>query len=81
MPSVHRHRLDELRLHRLAAHLHRCGERAVAEFLLELAVAHDLEDDIAVRLSRWAALTPELLAATGDDRFPPRLAVVAGGRA
>ena len=43
--------------------------RLVAELLDEIGRHHGLEDDIADRLERYAALDHGLLAAVGGDRF------------
>ncbi len=63
---------DRLRLQRGAEHLHALGARALAEMLAELARDRcDLADTLD-RLDAWrAGLSPELLRASGGDRFPP----------
>ena len=53
----------------LAAHLHSLGARALHEFLLELIAAHG--SSVTTRLADYARLTPEMIRATGADRFPP----------
>jgi hypothetical protein len=72
-----------LRRQRAAAALHRLGARPVAELLDEICQHHpQIAADIDRRLARYVGrLTPELLAATGGDIFPPRpLHVIGGGR-
>jgi hypothetical protein len=74
--------LDRVRLQRGAEHLHNLGPRATAEFLAEVAGAIGGMPAILGRLNEYQRrLTPEMLQATGGDRFPPRpLQAVPGGR-
>jgi hypothetical protein len=51
--------------------LHRLGPRVVGELLDEISRHHRLDDDIARRLARYAALDPGVLRALNADRFPP----------
>jgi hypothetical protein len=51
--------------------LHRLGPRVIGELLDELARHHDLHDDIARRLARYARIDPGVLRALNADRFPP----------
>ena len=55
-----------LQRHRQFEHLHRLGPRAVEELTLEVANGEDLDRALAA----YQRLTPELLEATGGDRFP-----------
>ena len=55
----------QLRRQRAAEHLHRCGARTVYEALLEVERGEPLD----TVLERYARLTPEILRATGSDRF------------
>lgn len=60
-----------LRLQRGAEHLHRLGARATAELLAEVANQIDGLPCIVGLLAEYERrLTPELLRATGGDRFP-----------
>jgi hypothetical protein len=54
--------------------------RLVAELLAEIGRAHNIEDDIAARLQRYAAVDHDLLAALDVDRFPVAPIRVVGGR-
>ena len=64
---------DRLRLQRGAEHLHRLGARATAEALAEIAARIGGMPAILGVLEEYRArLTPQMLAATGGDRFPPR---------
>ena len=65
--------LGRLRLDRGAAHLHRLGERATAEFLTELARRIGGEPAICGLLAEYAALTPGQVRAARASGFPPRL--------
>jgi hypothetical protein len=53
------------------AHLCGLGTRSVAEFLAEIARAHDIADDIARRLDLYRRLSPEMVAVARADRFAP----------
>ena len=55
-----------LRRHRQFEHVHRLGPRAVEELTVEIAGGEDLDR----ALEAYQRLTPELLEATGGDRFP-----------
>src|SRR3954452_20895294 len=68
---------SQLRLQHLAAHVQRLGPRATFEAFAEIArTSERAEARVASVLSRFQRLTPELLHATGGDRFPPRLCEV-----
>ncbi len=56
-----------LRRHRQIEHVHRLGPRATEELAVEVANGEDLD----TALEAYQRLTPELLKATGGDRFPP----------
>ncbi len=56
-----------LRRHRQFEHVHRLGPRAIEEMAVEIANGEDLD----TALEAYQRLTPELLEATGGDRFPP----------
>lgn len=62
----------EIRMQRLAGHLHGLGPRAIHELLTEVATAHGLEADVLDRLERYGRLAPDTVADVGGDRFPPR---------
>ena len=65
--------LERMRLERGAEHLHRCGPRAIAEVLAEVADSSGGTPYMLARLAAYEArLSPELLRAVGGDRFPPR---------
>ena len=66
------HPLDQLRLQRGAEHLHRCGPRAIAELLADVARRIGGGPAIIAALNDYQQITPALLRATGGDRFPPR---------
>ena len=69
-----------LRRQELARQLHQLGARTVFEFVDEIARAHDVGDDLDRRLERYAGrLDPELLRATGGDRFPAAALRIVGG--
>jgi hypothetical protein len=73
-----------LRIQRGAEHLHRLGPRAISEFLIELAEAHDLVPALLDAIARYARLDPAILNGvlqryTSGRQFPPRLAVAEGG--
>lgn len=53
---------------RCVAKLHALGPRVLGELLLEVEAGANLTDRLAV----YAALAPDMLAATGGDRLPPR---------
>ena len=55
-----------LRRHRQFEHVHKLGPRAVEELTVEIAGGEDLDR----ALEAYQRLTPELLEATGGDRFP-----------
>ena len=54
-----------LRRQRASEHLHRCGARTVYEALLEVERGEPLD----TVLKHYAGITPEILRATGGDRF------------
>lgn len=63
--------------------VHALGPRALGELLAELARRHpEIAEDIDDRLAAYAdRLTPEMLRATGGDRWPASpLRAVGGGR-
>jgi hypothetical protein len=45
--------------------------RLVTELLDEISCHHDVAEDIAQRIGRYAALDRRILAAVGGDRLPP----------
>ncbi len=47
------------------------GPRAVGELLREIAAERAIYHIVNRKLARYAALSPEALAMTGGDRFPP----------
>lgn len=61
---------DDIRLERLASHLHRLGPRAICEALREALDHGDLD-----RLEAYRRLSPDMLAITGGDGFPPRMVI------
>lgn len=60
--------ITDLRFRRLVEHLHGLGPRALGEFLAGLR-SHE---KVANNLETFAKLTPEMLAVTGGDDWPPR---------
>ena len=54
--------------------------RLVGELLAEIGRHHGIEDDVAARLERYAAVDHDLLAALGADRFPASPLRLVGGR-
>lgn len=60
-------------------YLHALGPRAVAEFLLELTEPVGEVGLLLRQLDEYRLLTPDVLRATGGDRFPRRIYLVAGG--
>ncbi len=66
------HPQDRMRLERGAAFVHRLGPRATAELLIEIADAIGGLPCIMDRLTRYQTMTPAMIRAAGDDRFPPR---------
>jgi hypothetical protein len=64
-------------LERGAAHLHELGKRAIAEFLIEIGDRTGETLFVVNLLTEYRRrLTPEMLAALGGDRFPPRIRAV-----
>jgi hypothetical protein len=58
----------DLQFRRHIRALHKLGERALAEFLLEIdANPHD----VAGRLERYARLDPEAVRVSGAAQYPP----------
>jgi hypothetical protein len=69
--------VDRLRLQRGAEHQHRLGPRAIGEFLAEVGTRTGTMPWIINRLAEYETrITPDMLRATGGDRFPIRLRVV-----
>jgi hypothetical protein len=65
--------LDRLRLQRGAQHLHRLGARAVAGYIEDLAARiGGMPAALKLLCEYEQRLTPELIRATGGDRFPPQ---------
>jgi len=65
--------LERLRLERGARHLHQLGARATAEFFVEVAgMIGGMPCMLNLLAEYERRLSPELLRATGGDRFPPR---------
>jgi hypothetical protein len=64
------------RTQRGAAHLHRFGERAIAEFLAEIGHECGCTDAITDRLGAWRAIEAETLRRVGGDRQPVQLRLV-----
>ncbi|CAO3372866.1 hypothetical protein [Azospirillum argentinense] len=62
---------EQIRLQRIAEHVHGLGPRAVAEALAE-ALAHG---DMG-RLESYRRLVPDMLAVSRGDTFPPRAMLV-----
>ena len=61
-----------LRRQRLVQHLHRLGERAVDELLVELGLEHGIEADILLRLECYGRLSPAVVRALGGANLPGR---------
>jgi hypothetical protein len=64
--------LDQLLLQSGAEHLHRCGPRAIAELLADVANRIGGGPAIIAALNDYQHITPEMLRAAGGDRFPRR---------
>jgi hypothetical protein len=75
---IHLDAFSELRLQRGIEHVCRLGgTRPVAELLRQIGTEHDCLDGILSILDAWrAGLTPDMVQATGGDRFPHRLTAV-----
>jgi hypothetical protein len=72
----------DARFRRDVARLHQLGSRALYEMLAELGVQRLIRSEIEELVERYATrLTPELLHATGGDKFAPALIHVVGGSA
>jgi len=70
-----------LRRQHLVRHLHRLGERAVGELLIELGQAHGIEADIVARLERYGRLSSAIVRALGATNLPQReFLAIKGGR-
>ena len=67
MPSFNLHRLDEVRLHRGAEHLHKLGPRALAEFLSELGNRIGGGPACLGLLNEYSRLSPGQVRAAGGD--------------
>jgi hypothetical protein len=61
-----------LRRQRLVRHLHRLGERALDELLVEVGNAHDINDDVLARLERYGRLSPAVVRALGAAELQER---------
>ncbi len=71
--TTFQHSINDPKLRRGAEHLHRLGDRALAEFLCEVAARIGGGPCIVALLTEYERrITPAMLAATGGDRFPPR---------
>jgi hypothetical protein len=66
----------DVQFERGAEHLYQLGTRALAEFLAEHGKDCGCAKALREHLDRWRALTPEVVALAGGDRFPPRLSAV-----
>lgn len=62
---------EQIRLQRIAEHVHGLGPRAIAE-----ALADALEYGDMGRLESYRRLAPDLLVLVGGDAFPPRAMLV-----
>jgi hypothetical protein len=62
-----------LRLERGARHLHSLGPRALAEFLVEVALRSGDGSAISILLGDYEGLTPEMVALAGVGHLAPRL--------
>jgi hypothetical protein len=70
--SLKRQAQQRLRRQHLARRVHRLGPRVLFEVLDEIARDHGIAEDVDRRLAAYVdRLTPEMLRATGGDRFPP----------
>ncbi len=68
------------RMERAALQVQPLGARVVLELLLEIGLANDCLPDVAERLARYSALTPELVRATGADRMVSRRPLLVSAR-
>lgn len=64
------------RLQRGVEYLHRLGPRANAEFLAEIAKHVGMPCILDLLADYQRRLSPDMLAVTGGDGFPPRFQVV-----
>jgi hypothetical protein len=72
--------LASMHLHNGAAHLHALGDRALADFLAELAGRIGGMPAIVGLLNEYRARpTPPTIAATGAERTMRRVSVLSGG--
>lgn len=67
----HRNRQARVHAERLVRWLHGLGERAVGEFIAELARRYDLAGPVLELLEAYGRIHPETLRALGADKFPP----------
>jgi hypothetical protein len=51
--------------------LHRLGPRALVEVFAHLGAAHLLMSEIEAAVAKFAAIDPDVLAASGGDCMPP----------
>lgn len=65
----------QVRLRHLSTQIHGLGPRPLFELLKELAQGADLMP----RLEAYAALDPDIVAALGGNRMPPRARLIGGG--
>ena len=56
------------------------GERPIVEMLAQLAVRHDLEDEITECISAYARLDHDALKIVGGNRFPRSPLYLAAGQ-
>jgi hypothetical protein len=69
--------LAEERFQRDVLRLHRLGEQALYELLIELGRSRLMRTHIEQLVARYAAIDPEMLAATGGKQMPPSIAQAA----
>jgi hypothetical protein len=62
--------INELQFRRRTLHLWRCGPRAVAELLAEIAAERGIGTLVDQKLQRYSMLDPATLRALGADRLP-----------
>jgi hypothetical protein len=80
--SLKRQAQQRLRRQHLARSVHRLGARVLFELLDEIARQHGIAEDVDRRLAAYVdRLSPQMLRATGGDRFPPSPTRVIGGTA
>ena len=73
--------IREIAFHHHVDHLHRLGERALLEFLIEfVGIDDNLMFDLQLLLDRYSNLTPEMIDRLDAREIRDDLVVIDGGR-